>query len=65
MHDDSGGASRAGEAVCRALGVRRARVHRRYLVGIRNADNPHASATGHDMHASLVKVLELVKRPGE
>jgi hypothetical protein len=54
MHDDSGGAVLAGEAVCRALGMRRARVHRRRLVATENANDPHASATGHNMHAPLV-----------
>ncbi len=54
MHDDAGGAVRAGELVCRALGVRAARVHRRGLVVIGSADAPHASATGHNMHAPLV-----------
>lgn len=54
MHDDSGGAVRAGEAVCGALGVRGARVHRRGLGVIGNADDPHASATGHNVHAPLV-----------
>ena len=54
MHDDAGGAARAGELVCRALGVRAAGVHRSGLVVIGGADDPHASATGHNMHAPLV-----------
>jgi hypothetical protein len=54
MHDDTGGAMRAGELVRRELGVRAARVHRRGLVVIGSADDPDASATGHYMHAPLV-----------
>jgi hypothetical protein len=53
MHDDQGGAVHAGEAVGRALGVCGARVHRRGLVVIGSADSPHATATGHNMHAPL------------
>jgi hypothetical protein len=53
MHDDSGGSLRAGEAVCRALGVHRVRVHGGGLVVVGNADSPHASATGNNMHAPL------------
>jgi hypothetical protein len=53
MHEDSGGPVRAGEAVCRALGVHRVRVHGGGLVVIGNADSPHASATGDNMDAPL------------
>jgi hypothetical protein len=54
MHDDAGGAARAGELVCRALGVPAAGVHRSGFVVIGSANDPDAAATGHNMHAPLV-----------
>jgi hypothetical protein len=54
VHDDLGGAVHAGEAVGRALRVRGAGVHRRCLIVLGKADDPHVSPTGHNVHAPLV-----------
>ena len=59
MHDDPGGSVGPGEEVCGALGVVGARMHRCGLVVVGDADGPHASATGHDVHAALVACMRL------